>query len=52
MKKNEKRIPLRHGTAVVNKNIDKVTVDALNRMAEWTATALEELDTLRKNRIT
>lgn len=34
MNKNEKRIPLTHGTAVVDKEVSPETVNALNKMVE------------------
>ena len=34
MKKKENRIQLKHGTAVVDKNIKQATVHALNHMVE------------------
>ena len=34
MQENEKRIPLTHGTALVNKDVSQETVEALNKLVE------------------
>jgi|GEM_PF-4784927 len=45
MQENEKRIPLKYGTAVVDKNVKPETIEALNAMAELAYNKVSELRT-------